>query len=198
MKVLMVIPSLECGGAERNLTLMANYWVSNGWEVMVVKLDKSENEPFFALDPRVEICSLGVLRSKRGIIRSGISIALGVLPLCRAIRAYNPKLVISFVNGANLLSLVATNLGSDIPLVLTEHTHPSYYSRFSVGRFLRLSPYHFARAIVVNNEQSERWLKSLGLTAIYRIPNPVEKLNVEDAPRTDSRFNFVSVGRLVH
>ena len=53
MKLTMVISSLSCGGAERIMSQMANYWTEMGWEITILTLADGGEPPFFELHPKV-------------------------------------------------------------------------------------------------------------------------------------------------
>ena len=55
MKIAMVISALGKGGAERVLSVLANFFCREN-EVCVIKFDA--DEPFYALDPKIELLSL--------------------------------------------------------------------------------------------------------------------------------------------
>ena len=58
-RVMLVISSLRCGGAERVMSTMANYWAASGWHVALVTLDPTSTD-FFPVDPRIQRIGLGV------------------------------------------------------------------------------------------------------------------------------------------
>ena len=59
MRIVFVIYSLaEIGGAERVISLMANYWSAKGWEISIV--DFQEGELFYQLDSKVKHISLNI------------------------------------------------------------------------------------------------------------------------------------------
>ena len=48
MRVSFVISSLGLGGAERTMSIMANYWAAKGWQITLICLD-GEPVPFYDL-----------------------------------------------------------------------------------------------------------------------------------------------------
>lgn len=63
------MPSMRCGGAERILTAMANYWAENGKAVTVLTFDNEDIAPFYRLSSRVVIQSLNVLGEAKALWR---------------------------------------------------------------------------------------------------------------------------------
>jgi GalNAc-alpha-(1->4)-GalNAc-alpha-(1->3)-diNAcBac-PP-undecaprenol alpha-1,4-N-acetyl-D-galactosaminyltransferase len=60
-KILLLIPKLEAGGAERNACLLANKWVEDGYSVTIAHLMPSS--VFYSLSPKVSVVDL----SKKGV-----------------------------------------------------------------------------------------------------------------------------------
>jgi GalNAc-alpha-(1->4)-GalNAc-alpha-(1->3)-diNAcBac-PP-undecaprenol alpha-1,4-N-acetyl-D-galactosaminyltransferase len=52
MKIALIIPTLNGGGAERVMSTMANYWESKGHEVVLITHD-SEKKDFYPLNPGI-------------------------------------------------------------------------------------------------------------------------------------------------
>lgn len=95
MRILLVITGLGVGGAERLVTALADCYVSQGHEVMLVLFNGDvELRP---LDSRVRVVNLNMKRNALGVIR-----ALDWLR--RLIRDFEPKVVNSHLVHANILT----------------------------------------------------------------------------------------------
>ena len=71
MRIALLIPTLNAGGAEKVITNMANYWSIAGNEVFLITFDSLENDDFFALNPnvkRIKIKSKYILKNSFGTI----------------------------------------------------------------------------------------------------------------------------------
>jgi len=60
MRLTLVISSLSSGGAERVMSIMANYWVVKEWEITILTFDEATRPPFYDLDSRVRHMPLGI------------------------------------------------------------------------------------------------------------------------------------------
>lgn len=174
-----VIHDLVAGGAERVVTMMANYWAGKGWPVTVITLGKAD--PFFGLHDAVVLQQLGSKSRSKSVI-SGIRNNMGrIRNLRRHIRETRPDVVISFLGVTNVLALLAT-AGLRFPVVVSERNNP--VERPIGGwawRFLRRVTYRRAAALVVQTRGVlECYPQSMRRKARV-IPNPVERPPHHDA-----------------
>lgn len=133
----MVNVGLACGGVERVISLMANYWAAKSWRITILTLDHGDTLPFFTLHPTITHRDLGIF--KRGamseeffapLVDQAKSPALHkidglptliesfqhILMLRRAIVDSKPQVVISFIDSINVYVLLATQ-GLDLPVI---------------------------------------------------------------------------------
>jgi GalNAc-alpha-(1->4)-GalNAc-alpha-(1->3)-diNAcBac-PP-undecaprenol alpha-1,4-N-acetyl-D-galactosaminyltransferase len=113
MKLTLVSSSLNVGGAERVMSILANYWAANGWQITILTFDDGAEPPFYDLDRRIDLQPLGI-RSQDGFKFSVSSVSYNlrrIQVLKQAIVASQPDLVISFVNTTNILTLLACRAG---------------------------------------------------------------------------------------
>ena len=95
MKILLVITGLGVGGAERLVTALADYYVSQGHDVMLV-LFHGDTE-LCPVDSRVRVVNLNMKRNPFGVI--------GALSrLRRLIGEFQPEVVNSHLVHANILT----------------------------------------------------------------------------------------------
>lgn len=95
MKVLLVITSLGVGGAERLVTSLADQFVANGHDVLLVRFHgHADLRPS---DPRVRLENLGMCRSPQGVIA-------GLVRLRGLIQNFRPDVVNSHLVHANILT----------------------------------------------------------------------------------------------
>lgn len=95
MKILLSITSLGVGGAERLVTALADRYVADGHQVMLVRFHgDAELRP---CDPRVRLENLDMRRSPLGVLAA-------MRRFRRLIRAFRPDVVNSHLVHANLLT----------------------------------------------------------------------------------------------
>lgn len=173
MRLTLVISSLGAGGAERVMSIMANYWVSQkDWHITLLTLHNETIPPFYSLDVRVKYIPLGVAAlSSNSIIGVGKNIKR-VQKLRSAITDSQPDAVISFIDRTNILTLLAT-WGLTIPIIISEHVYPTCYSIGQGWELLRQLLYPRANIIVVLTERIKSYFNQEIQSKTVVIPYPV-------------------------
>ncbi len=173
--IAIFLPSLEGGGAERVMALLASGFAARGYNVDLVLV--AATGPYLALvDARVRIVELG----SDSVIRS-------VGALTRYLRRYRPRAMLSALSHANVVAIIANRLvGGAVRLVVSERLSLAAARRYHRGfkeraiRFLMRQSYCRAdRVIVVATAMIDELEAQLGLARdrLECIYNPV----VDDA-----------------
>ena len=194
MRLLLAIPSLRCGGAERTMSILAEYWVQRGHEVSLATFEPPETD-FFQLDPGVRRYVLGGTRTGGiGWLRANRA---RLSNLRAAIRESRPHVVLSFLYTMNLLAIMAGRRLA--PVVVAERTDPRYFRVERWQAALRRLLYPAAAAIVVQTRSVlDGWGQSVARgVPVFSIPNPVlSPIPAEwDGPKLSRRV-VAAVGRL--
>ena len=94
--------------------------------------------------------------------------------LRRVVSTIEPRVVVSFVTGMNVLAILAC-MGLSARVVVSERIDPASHREQRQWDWLRTLVYRRADAIVVQTEVVARWFrKRLGKrAAVHVIPNPV-------------------------
>jgi GalNAc-alpha-(1->4)-GalNAc-alpha-(1->3)-diNAcBac-PP-undecaprenol alpha-1,4-N-acetyl-D-galactosaminyltransferase len=172
MRVTFVIFSLAAGGAERIMSIMANYWAEKGWYVTLLTLDDGSEPSFFDLHPRVNHRTLGIASKSSSLLIGALKNFYRVYILREAIKASKPHIVISFMDRTNVLTVLAT-AGLHLSVIVSEHCDPYCASIGKIWELLRDLLYSRATYVIA---LSERALSYFGSSVRARgrvIPNPV-------------------------
>lgn len=190
--VVVFIPTLGAGGAERVASILANTWHSYpGLRVTVLLM--FEDEIFYPVDPGVKLVGLGLqpnltpLKKVRALTKAFGSFRKAVL-------AEQPAFVLSFMNKYNVFCLAALT-GSGVPVIVSERDSPTEPGR-RLNWLLREWLYPRAKGIITQSKLSEQHLiKRRCHTNIAVISNPVDNLTPQS---TEPREKIVlNVARLV-
>ena len=198
-KVCVVAPSLQMGGLERSLSILANYLDSVGLEVHFVTIFPFER--FFVLNETITIHdATGIFsRKEKSRINNFIYYFKNLNPLngkiIKRVTKINPDIVVSY--GEWIPHLIMLGLKNRFPFVYSNRSNPNI--RFSrVLEIIRWLAYRITppNGIIAQTSyamaRKERIFKDR-LPLIEIIPNPVNSIQDVNLDKDDW---IVSVGRL--
>lgn len=198
MRITLIISSLKFGGAERVMSVIANYWASSKKHVTLITLDSADRD-FYSLDSRVKRVALQLAARSDTFRQAFNNNRRRIKQLRREIIASRPDVVLSFEDKTNILTLIAAR-PLKVPVLISERTDPRYHK---IGRFweaCRVIVYPMASAVIVQSGSVRHWAENIiPKEFISVIPNPVW-LTPARCLDTDNllpaRQNIVSMGRL--
>lgn len=199
MRVVLTIPTLGPGGAERVITLLATGLAARGHEVSLLTLGRTE-EDFFAVDPPVRRIGLGLIKNSASVIQGLRANVERVRALRAVVSSIDPDAVLSFMTSMNVLTLLAC-AGLRARVVVSERIDPQCHYQSGWWRGLRRLAYRRADALAVQTETAARWFRTrLGEgSTVTVLPNPVAV--IADSSRASvevSKPFILAAGRLVH
>jgi GalNAc-alpha-(1->4)-GalNAc-alpha-(1->3)-diNAcBac-PP-undecaprenol alpha-1,4-N-acetyl-D-galactosaminyltransferase len=172
MKVTLLIYALDGGGAQRVMSILANYWARSGWDVTLILLIDDSTPPFYPLVPEVKLRQLGIIGDSPSgltLLRTGWS---RMQILRSAIVESKPNVMISFINTVNVLTSIASwNL--NIPIIVSEHTYPEFVDVNKIWQLVMKWTYRHADRVALLTQSA---LPFYPIAQGYRpivIPNPV-------------------------
>jgi glycosyltransferase involved in cell wall biosynthesis len=172
MRLTLVISSLQRGGAERIISVLAGAWVEACHDVSLITFDDSE-APSYPIDQRVSLDSLHIPKgAARNPLHALYRNAQRVRLLRRLIRRSKPDVVISFLDFTNIVTLLATRRFA-IPVVISERANPAYDELKTLWKVLRRWTYPLADALVCQTTPMVEQIQNRIKVAGYAIPNPV-------------------------
>jgi glycosyltransferase involved in cell wall biosynthesis len=170
--IVFVGHSLACGGAERVMCRMADFWAACGRDITIVTLDSAESD-FYPLDSRVRRVALGLASDSATRIEAVVNNMSRLQRLRAEIKNHEPGVVISFVDSLNVLTLLAT-WGLHVAVIISERIDPRHHPIDAVWNQLRTSLYRRANALVVQSMAVRCWAEELAPAGrVHVIPNPV-------------------------
>ncbi len=199
MRITLVISTFDIGGAQRVLSLMANYWASQRHEVTLISLSP-QSEDWFELHPLVKRVPLNLLAASSHLGQALVKNAMRVLRLRGELTNSSPDVVISFMDTTNVLTLLASR-GVSVPVIISERNDPYRHSMGSVWDTLRSLLYRYADALVVQTSALRGWAgEKAGDERVHIIPNPINPVPTNSAKQARCRgsvHTVVAMGRLV-
>lgn len=199
MNITLVISSLSSGGAERVMSIMANYWADRAINITLITLDSKEND-FYVLDTRISRIGLDLMHNSATRWEAIKNNYTRFKQLRKALKQSRANVVISFIDNMNVMTLLAV-IGLRMNVVISERNDPRQYSIGFIWDRLRLWVYPKADAIVVQTLPVKKWAEGKALNQkIDIIPNPVLPVSLEKVTKIPYGFNqpfVVAMGRLV-
>lgn len=184
--ILFVIGSLAKGGAEKNISILANYFSLKGHKVTIGLIGNERIE--YVIDSSVDVISLLNDNGKN----SKIFGKLGNLK--RLIKSRKIDYVISFTTGVNIYCLIL-KLFFKYKLIISERNNPKYDPKDFLSRFLRRMLYRFSDGFVFQTIQARDFFSKNIRNRSVVISNPINKglINLE---KQSFDKNILAVGRL--
>lgn len=199
MRITLVVSSLSSGGAERVVSIMANYWAAKGTEVTLITLTP-ESLDFYALHPKVRRIGLGLIAESSHPWEALSNNLRRLRTLRREIRASEPDAAISFVTNMNILTLLSS-FDASTPIVVSERVDAKEHVISLARACLRRILYPRAKAIVVQSFAMGSWAeKYIPKRNIHVVPNPVSPPSTTCGGadfRSLPHCSVIAMGRLV-
>lgn len=199
MRLTFIISSLSSGGAERVASIMANYWARKGWQITLLTFDDGTTPPFYHLDSVISHYSLKLTKESSNPLTAIHHNLSRLRRLRSAIRQSKPDCVLSFMDQANVLTLLATE-GLRIPVIVVEQIFPPAQDIGLAWNKLRDWTYPRAFRVVGVTKRALSDFKPRIQSRSCVIHNPVlPSAVISDQPEQKllGRPSLLSVGRLV-
>ena len=194
MKVVIVMPSLKAGGAQRVIINIIKKMISLKYEVLLI-LICYKGDLFTSLPEKTRVMILGKKRVRYGIFK-----------LFKIIKKENPDLVFSSLGHVNLILLFLKKfLSKKIKFIVREANTPSSIIDSNLILYLYKYLYISANKIVAQSDLIKNELISIvniDERKISRINNPIDvqfiRKNIKNFRRpSTSKKLLISAGRLV-
>lgn len=186
-KICFVTPSLEIGGMQRVINIVANYAVKRNYTVTIICLFKTGIEYDFL--PDIQIIEPD-FPYKKGLKNKIFTFNF----LYKKLQQLGPDCVLSFSEVFNPLAIVASKL-LGLRVYISDRSNPYKALRLSI-QFLRKLTYPLAHGMIAQTKLAKEVALKRGYNKnIAVIPNPLRKIN--DQIKKEYKNRIISVGRLV-
>lgn len=187
-KIVFVTGSMGRGGAERVISLLGDYYVSQGWKVYILM----QLHPYieYKLNPEIKIIDVS---SKKGIKKGFIST---IVKVGKKINELNPDVIVSFM-AQNCLILGLSKFSKEIPVIMSERIDPSQVKRNYIYRILLNKIYKNASSVIFQTNRAKLYFPQDVQDNGCIISNPISVTTTcDDSGKTKNRI--VTAGRLTH
>ncbi len=124
MNITFVITSLSEGGAQRVISMMANYWAKAAHQITLLTFDDS-NSPHYHISKSIQWHALNISSQSNSWIEGLLKNLKRIYVLRKFILQSEPDCVISFLYSTNILVLLATRFLS-CKIIISERNYPKY------------------------------------------------------------------------
>ncbi|MDC7230566.1 MAG: glycosyltransferase [Sphaerochaetaceae bacterium] len=191
-RIVIVIPGLSFGGAERVTSYLCNHFVDHGREVHIISLSKGHHA--YPLSPAITIHEIDISQKKNKLGRY-----LFLVQETRTlIKQIHPASVLAMISYAASLTALAT-LALPIPLLVSERNDPNTSRTFSLPAkkvFFFVHRFLATRAVYQNTSARSYYFKKENPKAVI-IPNP---LYLQEMPQANAKLQrsgiIMTAGRL--
>jgi GalNAc-alpha-(1->4)-GalNAc-alpha-(1->3)-diNAcBac-PP-undecaprenol alpha-1,4-N-acetyl-D-galactosaminyltransferase len=196
--VLLVIPGLTAGGAERVATLLAGGLTARGHRVTVATIFGSERD-FYELPTGVERICLDLGGDTSRLVDKVTGNTRRIAALRRVVCRAEPDVLISVLAETNVLAIFAA-MGLGVPVIVNEQVDPRHHPLKGAWRMLRRVAYARAARLVscsAGVDAAFGWVPAERRVVIYN-PVNVEPLDATEAeaPSFGWAKTIVAMGRL--
>lgn len=184
-KILFVSGSLNRGGAQRVITLLANEYAREGWNVHVAVL--LVDDIGYELEAGIRVHSLVHKGNYFKMVPCWIA------EMKRLIKEIKPNVIVSFAGRINMISMLAAR-GTGIPVLVSERNDPARDRRSRIEKWLTKLFYSRAEKVVLQTAYQkkyyEKWCKKNSVV----IGNPISAPVYEGE---HSKKDIICVGKLM-
>ncbi len=188
MKIIFIISSLGSGGAERVLTLIANY-LSTKYYIYIITF--SNEDSFYKLNKNIKHIKLNLLKESGNKFESLINTIKRVFILQKALKKVNANINISFMTHTNILSIIASKLNRQ-KIIISERIAYDFYNA-KVLNFIRRFIYMLSNALIIQTKNDKKNYDFLKNTNV--ICNPINIKNKKIDLNKKEKI-ILAVGRL--
>ncbi len=188
MKIVFILSSLGSGGAERVVSLIANY-LSKEYNIYIITLSKEES--FYELNHNITHIKLDLLKESKGTLESIVNTLKRVYILKKSLKSISPDINISFMTHTNIIATVASKLNKQ-KIIISERTVYDYYNS-KIVNILRRYIYPFSDMLITQTyADMKNYIFLKNVNVIY---NPIAK--IDNKSYKNSKKNIIlAVGRL--
>jgi GalNAc-alpha-(1->4)-GalNAc-alpha-(1->3)-diNAcBac-PP-undecaprenol alpha-1,4-N-acetyl-D-galactosaminyltransferase len=196
VRITLIIHAIGGGGAERVMSIVANYWAQHGNNVTLITLAEAERPILYQIDPAIKINQIGVIGDAPSFGDLLLTGWQRIRKVRSAIVNSNPDIVISFMNTANVITLTACR-GLKIPIIVSDHIYPGREDANWIWQQMMKIAYKWAdRVTVLTQNALPFYPAEAGYRAIV-MPNPILAPEIDrQIPRFLPPNSTIAIGRL--
>ncbi|WP_291256428.1 glycosyltransferase [Fusobacterium sp.] len=192
MKIIIVIPTLGNGGAERVATILANSFFQNN-QVSIFLMESSSIEKY-EVDRNIAIFEAGIKTAKRSKLEKIYNYIYNYKRqrklLKKTIKETTPDIIISFLPKADFLVF---SIKKSFKWIVSERNDP--VRRNFLEKLILNIIYKKSDMLICQTKKVSTWYKNKGIKKTCIIKNPIIIQKKSRKEYTEKKF-LISIGRL--
>jgi len=198
-RIMLLVSSMDSGGAERVASILVNAWAERGDAVTLVPTFSGRGECFYPVSDRVKLVYLADVAGKTS--HSLVAYNRRFWALRRLIREIQPDVVVSFLVNVNVAAILTTR-GLGIPVIACEHINPQFDADIRDRlKLLRRLTYRMADIVTLLGEDMVSTFRVMvpGIKHLKVIPNPLPDALLKVQGKSNSKVDhprLIAMGRL--
>lgn len=190
-RICIISPSLQMGGIERQLTILAAHFVKRSYEVYFIACRAGQH--FYTLDPHVNFMEPPFLHKTKGLNKI-ISYYKTIKYIRKQLKSIKPATIMAFGDIINPIALIS-NKGLKYPIFIADQISPKQKLGFFKD-FMKKITYCSATGIIAQSKMAADYkYKMFGKNINVKIiPNSMR--DIIDYPNIKKKLWVVSLGRL--
>ncbi len=197
MKICFFISTLSAGGAERNVSLLANHFVKKN-DVTIFTLENKKSKSFYKISKKVKIVRLNLLVKSKNIFLSVINFFKRVFVIRKKLSNEKIDAYISFLETMNLTVLISSLWLKNIKLkIISDRNNPKKSEKLFLIFILKFLFYRTCDFLVVQTKGIISNYRFINSKKIKIIRNPIiDKLIIKKKFNRKKKIKILCVGRL--
>ncbi len=199
--ITLITNNLLCGGTERVVSKLANYYISKGLKVNIITINKNDVFFGFNLNKDINVIEFDFFNYNDNVFGKFNRLTRVYIDLRNYFQEHKNDIYISFNTVPTVMSLLASR-GMSIKLIGSERTNPIQNNEISVKWVIlrRVLYKHLSKLIVQTREIKTYFSKIISQENIEVIPNSIDKsffnFNEHKSKSYRQEVKFLYIGRL--
>ena len=181
-KLILFMPSMEGGGVEKNLIIIANYLAKNIKNISLITFDKKFNNKF---DKKINIINSNYSNKKK--YSKYFKYFISICMLIKEISGYKQSLVFSFQ--ANIYVIILS-IFFNFKIITRSNSSPSGWGNNVIKKYLFKFFFKYAKEIVVNSHHFKKEFQNVFNVKTLLIYNPLDKSEIVKKSKKFLNFKF--------
>ncbi len=187
MKVIFALPDMGSGGAERVVSILSNQLIQQGYIVEILML--FGNRCSYDINEEVNLVHMNLLAYNK------LSRLKLLHKYFKSVLKQDKKVVIVAFQDSCLNYVIASTLGLNIKVVVSERSNPYRKGHSFISRFFSSIPYMLCNRLVFQTPDARKYYLMLLNSHCYIICNPISHSHIK-WKRNLSPSKLISVCRL--